>query len=135
MSRRIWEKLHLSILSDRVINMTSANSSVERSLGLVPRLWLRFGLVEMVVQAHVMDNAPFDILLGRPFFQAGLCRTIDFANGEQHITITDPATRHEVTIPTHTRGREGSRERGLEEAEINGFLWEEEHSEGVDGYG
>ena len=102
MSRRVWEKLHLSILSDRVINMTSANSSVERSLGLMPRLRLRFGLVEMVVQAHVMDNAPFDILLGRPFFQAGLCHTIDFANGEQHITITDPATRHEVTIPTHT---------------------------------
>ena len=81
-----------------------------------------------------MDNVPFNILLGRPFFQAGLCRTIDFANGEQHITIMDPATRHEVTIPTHTRGREGSRERGREEAEINGFLWEEEHSEGVDGY-
>ena len=60
----MWEQLHLSILSDRAISMKSANNTTERSLGLVPCLKLRFRLVEMVVQAHVMDNTPFDILLG-----------------------------------------------------------------------
>ena len=50
--------------SDWVISMKSANNTTERSLGLVPRLKLRFGLVKMVVQAYVMDNTPFDILLG-----------------------------------------------------------------------
>ena len=111
MSRRVWEQLHLSILSDRVISMKSANNTTEHSLWLVPRLKLRFGLVEMVVQVHIMDNAPFDILLGRPFFRAGQCCTFDFANGEQHITLTDLATGREVTIPTHTKEHEGTMEK------------------------
>ena len=101
-SKAFWESLGVSLLTNRRINMTSANSTVERSLGLIPRLHIRFGLVELVVQAHVMPNAPFDVLLGRPFFQVGLCRTVDFANGEQHITITNPVLRQEITIPTQT---------------------------------
>ena len=56
---------------------------------------------------NVMNNAPFNVLLGRPFFQAGRCRTTNFANGEQHITLTDPRTKADVTIPTHARSREG----------------------------
>ena len=114
--------------------MKSANNTTERSLGLVPRLKLRFGLVEMVVQVHIMDNAPFDILLGRPFFRAGQCCTFDFANGEQHITLTDPATGREVTIPTHTKERERMRGDDREGAEANAFLWEQEDDKTADAY-
>ena len=87
--------------------MTAANGTVERSIGLIPRLKLQFGPVEMVVQAHIMNNAPFNVLLGRPFLQAGRCRTTDFANREQHITLTDLWTKADVTIPTHARSWEG----------------------------
>ena len=106
-SKAVWEALGVPVLNERQISMTAANGTVERSIGLIPRLKLQFGPVEMVVQAHVMNNAPFNVLLGRPFFQAGRCRTTDFANGEQHITLTDPRTKADVTIPTHARSREG----------------------------
>ena len=100
-SKAVWEALGVPVLNERQISMTAANSTVERSIGLIPRLKLQFGPVEMVVQAHVMNNAPFNVLLGRLFFQAGWCRTTDFANGEQHITLTDPRTKADITIPTH----------------------------------
>ena len=106
-SKAVWEALGVPVLNERQISMTAANGTVERSIGLIPRLKLQFGPVEMVVQAHVMNNAPFNVLLGRPFFQAGWCRTTDFANGEQHITLTDPRTKADVTILTHARSREG----------------------------
>ena len=136
-SKAFWESLGVSLLTNRRINMTSANSTVERSLGLIPRLHIRFGLVELVVQAHVMPNAPFDVLLGRPFFQVGLCRTVDFANGEQHITITNPVSRQEITIPTQTRRRSADgkaaaqvRGEGLYHASV--MLWEQDEGDGVD---
>ena len=106
-SKAVWEALGVPVLNERQISMTAANGTVERSIGLIPRLKLQFGPVEMVVQAHVMNNTPFNVLLGRPFFQAGRCRTTDFANGEQHITLTDPRTKADVTIPTHAQSWEG----------------------------
>ena len=99
---KFLETLGINPCYDRTITLVTANGTQVRSLGLISQLQIRFGIVELVVQAHVIPNAPFDLLLGRPFFQLGRCRTIDFANGAQHISITDPSTQQTLTIITQS---------------------------------
>jgi hypothetical protein len=61
--------------------------------------------IDIYLQVQVMPNAPYDILLGRPFYALTECITKDFANRDQHLTVTDPNTRKCITIPTREQKR------------------------------
>ncbi|CDO68128.1 hypothetical protein BN946_scf184995.g5 [Trametes cinnabarina] len=73
------------------LRMVSANGEVDSSLGLV----------------HVIRNAAYDLLLGRPFDVLTKSVVKNFNNEDQTITISCPNTGQVATIPTikRTSGR------------------------------
>jgi hypothetical protein len=86
--------------------MEAANSTVTETHGCLRNIRFTFNDIDIYLQVQVMPNAPYDILLGCPFYALTECITKDFANGDQHLTITDPNTRQCVTIPTQERKRQ-----------------------------
>ncbi|KAJ2911443.1 hypothetical protein MD484_g8971, partial [Candolleomyces efflorescens] len=103
--RPFWEKLGLPLRSDRVITMESANRSRNDSMGLLTNLKMRIGDVDFWVQAQVMENVSYDLLLGRPFHTLTQAHMKHFANGDAHATLIDPNTGTTVTVPTKPRAR------------------------------
>lgn len=102
--REVWERLGLPIRSDHTINMETANTSRSRTVGLLPNLKMMIGKCEFTVQAHVIEEAGYDMLLGRPFHVLAQAHTQHFANGGAVITLTDPQSKAVITVPTKARG-------------------------------
>ena len=73
-----------------ILNMQSANSEVNRSLGLVCNVPIQISDITLYVQIHVIRNPAYDILLGRPFDILTESVVHNFANKDQTITIRDP---------------------------------------------
>ncbi|KAI0958351.1 hypothetical protein AcV7_004191 [Taiwanofungus camphoratus] len=98
--------LGLKLLFDPTIqlNMQSANGEVDRSLGLVRNVPFQIDEVVLYLQAHIIQNAAYDILLGRPFDVLTQSIVKNFANEEQTITIKLSAcgfSRFKDLIPHH----------------------------------
>ncbi len=83
--------------------MESANETKSTTLGLLENLKVTFGTIDIYLQVQVVEKAPFDVLLGRPFFAHTSCKTQDYRNGDQHITIRDPNSDQTLTLPTRPR--------------------------------
>ncbi|KXN82289.1 hypothetical protein AN958_02754 [Leucoagaricus sp. SymC.cos] len=49
------------------INMQSANGQIMKIYGLAKNVPFNFGNVTIHLQVHVMEQAPYRVLLGRPF--------------------------------------------------------------------
>lgn len=97
----------MPILSQHTITMELANRMTSKSLGLMTDVAFRIGPLILYIQVQVMDSVPFEVLLGRPFQALTNCVTRDFADGQQRVTLQDPNSGVEVTVPTFERGREG----------------------------
>ena len=82
-----------------------ANKTKSETMGVLENLKISVGPVELQLQVQVMKDAPYDMLLGRPFYALAQCVTKDYTSGDQYITITDPNTKHEIMIPTRDRIR------------------------------
>ena len=65
---------------------------------------LRGGIV-IYLQMHVVENAAYDVLLGRPFDVLTSCKVENGADGSHEITITCPNTAKQLVIPTYARGK------------------------------
>lgn len=86
------------------INMESASSHVEKTLGLARNVCFRVGGLNLYLQVHILENPPYQILLGRPFdaFTKSVVRTA--ADGSSEILLTDPNTKGTAIVPTYERG-------------------------------
>jgi hypothetical protein len=100
MRKDIWESIGIPIRSDHLMTMESANRSKDATLGVLENLSFDFGSGEMLLQVQVVEKANYEILLGRPFFAHTSCKTDDFINGDQHLTISDPNSGKEIKIVT-----------------------------------
>ena len=105
MRKEIWEKIGEPIRSDKIMIMEAANKTKSETMGVLENLKISVGPVELRLQVQVMKDAPYDMLLGRPFYALAQCVTKDYTSGDQYITITDPNTKHEIMIPTRDRIR------------------------------
>lgn len=105
MRRGIWEQLGVALSSSDTVRLESADTHSSQSLGTIDNLLMTIGGIDMFVQVVVMENASYDVLLGLPFFTHLQVDTRFFNTGEQHITITDPASDRKVTLPTQARER------------------------------
>jgi hypothetical protein len=85
--------------------MQSANSSHDKSLGLVENLELEIGGMKLHVQAHVIRNPAYDVLLSRPFDVLTASHIKNYRDESQTITITDPNSGKMVSIPTVPHGQ------------------------------
>lgn len=90
MREDVWRNLEVPLEPDRRMTLESADTGKSPTLGVVQNARLRIAGVVVMLQIHVVRNAPFEILLGRPFFAVTECETKDFENGDQYITLTDP---------------------------------------------
>ncbi|KDQ56491.1 hypothetical protein JAAARDRAFT_132602, partial [Jaapia argillacea MUCL 33604] len=57
----------------------------------------------LYLQVQVVENAAFEVLLGRPFFALGQAQSEDSMEGEQKLALTDPNNHSKVTVVTLPR--------------------------------
>jgi hypothetical protein len=86
------------------LNMESANGTFDWSLGLARNVPFLIGTITLYLQVHVIRSPSYEILLGRPFDVLTESIIRNYTNEDQTITITDPNTGDQCTIPTFARG-------------------------------
>ena len=101
----IWEKIGLPIRSDMIMVMESANKTKDETMGLLQDLKITIGGYDFYLQVQVVRDAPYEMLLGRPFFTLTQATHRHFDNGESRLTLLDPNTHDRITFPTHARER------------------------------
>jgi hypothetical protein len=104
MSEDVCHALSLPYDPTIVLNMQSANGTVDPSLGLARNVPFLIGQLTFYMQVHVISKPAYDILLGRPFDVLTESIVRNFHNEDQTITVKDPNTRRIATIPTISRG-------------------------------
>jgi hypothetical protein len=82
MNSMIWEKLGNNLQVERTLKMEAANSTITEMHSRLYNIRFTFNNIDIYLQVQVMPNAPYDILLGRPFYTLTECITKDFANGD-----------------------------------------------------
>ena len=101
----LWERLGLPIRSDHVMVMEAANKSKDQTMGLLQDLKIIIGGYDFYLQVQVVKDAPYEMLLGRPFLTLTQAVTRHFRNGDSHVTLIDPNTEAIITVPTRPRKR------------------------------
>lgn len=105
MSENCCHELSLGYDSSITLNMQSANGDIDKSLGLARNVPFSFGDITLYLQVHIIQSPAYDILLGRPFDVLTSSVVKNFANENQTITLHDPNSGRQVTIPTASRSR------------------------------
>jgi hypothetical protein len=107
MRKDIWEQLDLPLMCEKVMVMESANNTRNSTLGVVQDVRVRFGPVTLQLQVQVVEDAPFEVLLGMPFFSLTSCLVEYQLDGECFITLQDPNTGERAKFTTHPRRQRG----------------------------
>ena len=100
MPKHIWEELGVPLCSDHVLWMTSTNTSVNSTIGVLENLALDFNTGEVLLQVQIMGCTNFDLLLGQPFHCLMSVTTEDSPDGTQLITLCDPNMGKQYALPT-----------------------------------
>lgn len=104
MNKSVWKRLgSIQLSPDIKLTMESANNSKEKTVGLIENLELEIGGLKLVIQVHVLHSAPFDLLIGRPFFRFTGCLTQDFTDGSQELTLHCPNTGKVILVSTQEK--------------------------------
>src|SRR5712664_1694824 len=98
-----WEKIGLPIRSDKIMVMESANKTKEETMGLLQDLKINVGGYDFYLQVQVVKDAPYEMLLGRPFFTLTQATHKHFDNGESRLTLFDPNSGDKIMLPTRAR--------------------------------
>ena len=98
-----WERTGSGYSASRRIMMETANGTSNWTLGITENLTLTIGGLPVQVQAYIVEDAPYEVLLGRPFFTLLSAVTRDYPNGNQDITITCPESRTSAVLVTRPR--------------------------------
>ncbi|KAG6326993.1 hypothetical protein ID866_12097 [Astraeus odoratus] len=99
----LWEALGIPVRPDLAMMLEATNKSKEETLGIVKNAHFKIGGMEFKLQIHVVGDAPFDLLLGRPFFSLSSCVTRNQMLGDQSILLTDLNTGVQMLLPTRKR--------------------------------
>ena len=102
-SEAVCHALGLSYDPSIVLNMQSANGEVDPTLGLARNVPFRLGDITLYFQVHVVRQAAYDLLMGRPFDVLTASIVRNYNNAEQTVTIHCPNTGRVTTIPTLPR--------------------------------
>ncbi|KAF9253943.1 hypothetical protein L218DRAFT_887548, partial [Marasmius fiardii PR-910] len=89
---------------DTTIHMQSANGQLKRTKGLAHNMPFTFSDLTFYLQIHVIDNVPYQVLLGRPFDVLTESTVQNYMDGYQEITVKCPNTGYRATVGTYNRG-------------------------------
>ena len=92
-----WNPLHR-------VSMESANAQRNLSLGIATNVPFLFAGVVVYLQAQIMRQVAYDVLLGRPFDDIVKSQVTNLPGDNQTITIHCPNTKQVITLPTFPRG-------------------------------
>jgi hypothetical protein len=90
---------------DSVIHMQGANGQLKRTKGLARNVPFLFGDLTFYLQLHIIDSAPYQVLLGRPFDVLAESEVLNYADGYQELTIRCPNSGQRSTVGTYPRGQ------------------------------
>ncbi|KAJ6522748.1 hypothetical protein B0H19DRAFT_1086006 [Mycena capillaripes] len=90
MNRNIWKMIGVPLSPEKVLTMESADSNQSITPGVVENLKFTVRDMELFLQVHVVDGAPFNILVSRSFFRFTECHMKYYADGPQELTLTCP---------------------------------------------
>jgi hypothetical protein len=116
--RDVWRRLQVPLRPDRIMFMESANGGSNATSGMVPRVIFEIGNVRLPCPVQVVEDAPFECLLGRTFTALAEAVTKEFRDGEMNITLTDPNTGLVITVPTQARTDKRRQEAAGEEEDF-----------------
>ena len=119
MRKDIWEQLRAPIVANKAIPMESANATTTKTLGLIENHPVQLGPITIYLQIQVVENAPFEVLLGRPFFDITSCSEISTPGGHHEIHIKHPNTGVPYVFATQPRIRKNRRDAPQSEAVAN----------------
>lgn len=105
LNSKVWAKLGIPARADHLMEMEAANASKSFTQGLLSHLKVTVGGCDFYLQVQVVENASYNMLLGRPFHVLAEAGEKHFANGAATLTLTDPNTGAVVTVPTKARGK------------------------------
>ena len=103
MSEKVALKLGLPWDPQVVLNMQSANGQTNPSLGLARNVPFQFANMTIYLQVHVIREAAYEVLLGRPFDDITRSVVHNLAGGQQTVTLHCPNSKIVATIPTFAR--------------------------------
>ncbi|ESK80870.1 hypothetical protein Moror_9160, partial [Moniliophthora roreri MCA 2997] len=99
MDTQMAKSLDLIWDPNMVIHMQSSNRGLNSTWGLARNVPFKFGEIVLYLQVHIVNSAPYQVLLGRPFDT--LANTKVLNNGKDtELKITCLNTKQRVTIPT-----------------------------------
>lgn len=105
MSKAVSVMLGVNWDPDITVQMQSANNTLEKTLGLAKNVPFLFGTITVYLQVHVVENAAYKVLLGRPFDIITESIVKNAKDGSQSLTLTDPNTGERCVMHTHERGK------------------------------
>jgi len=83
------------------IQMQSTNGLLSRTCGLARNVPFTLKRVTVLLQVHVIDVAPYTVLLGQPFDIITESRIVNNKEGNKIVYITCPNTGAKIAIPTY----------------------------------
>jgi hypothetical protein len=102
--RDLANKVNVRINTNHLVQMEGANGATNWTVGCAEYLTMQVSGVPFKIHAHVVDDAPFKLLLGRPFGQAVSSTIDDLPSGETEVYVWDPANlSRRIYIPTRPR--------------------------------
>ncbi|KXN92176.1 hypothetical protein AN958_08891 [Leucoagaricus sp. SymC.cos] len=104
MSREAASACRITWDPELTINMQSANGQITKTCGLAKNMPFNFGNVTIHLQVHVMEQAPYRVLLGRPFNVITESQIANSTERHQFISITDPNTGECASLSTYPQG-------------------------------
>jgi len=110
MRKDIWEQLRAPIVASKAIPMESANATTTKTLGLIENYPVQLGPITVYLQIQVVETAPFEVLLGRPFFDITSCSEISTPGGHHEIHVKHPSTGVPYVFATQPRPGHSRRE-------------------------
>jgi hypothetical protein len=100
MSEEICHDLGLAYDPSLHLNMKSANSTTDSSLGLACNIPCHLAEINLFLQIHVIKNLAYNILLSRPFNILTESVIKNYCNEDWTITICNPNSNCQATVPT-----------------------------------
>jgi hypothetical protein len=98
------KEVNAHINPNHLVEMEGANGATNWTLGCAEYLTMQVGNVPFKIHMHVVEDAPFQLLLGRLFGHTVSSAIEDLPNGETEVSVRDPAdpTRR-IYLPARPR--------------------------------
>ena len=81
------------------MHMSSANTNIDMTIGILKNLTLDFGVGKVMVQVQILTHGNFDLLLGWLFHYLISMMIEDFPDGLQTITLCNLNIGKQFTLP------------------------------------